>query len=326
MLPSLYLILIFFSSELFAASGAIDVCDYIDLPSCSGINRQSRRSSSSSMPSPATASSINPANVSVDRGFGVETLLQVNNPVSVSLRTGNGKVGGVFLSNAIENSFFGNKTVENNEDYLERVRASHRYKAHKLNLALGLNIVTKKFFGLDAGIIFKRHDHIKKINPGLGVAMRLGIFNFGTSLYYDDFKIGLEDFVNPYSGIPYSQIYGSDTYQEKFLVQTHSVGMRVKNLALDFAYIHSKYRFDTDDTKIFIYSTSYSFKRLLLNAALRKELSPRLQYSNGELIKRRTKTDTYYGLQFLASKAVIIGLNQNYFLLHDWSLNLTIFF
>lgn len=319
-------LIFFFYSPFLLAADPISLCDYIDMPSCSGISKQSRRSSSQSFPSSSSAAAMNPSAVSVDRGFGVEVLYQKHNPMDFNFRTGTGTVGGSIISSSRENSFFGNRTVEIDEDFRDRQNAEHRYQNQKLNLAIGARLITKGPLGLDAGISLKRHNLIKDINYGGGISGRFGPFHFGTSFYYDDFRLELGDRTNSYTQTNYSQTYGSTNYDERFVVTNYSIGTKFKALALDFGYIRSMYKFDNNDTKIYLYSAAYSFKDILLNGALRKELSQRLQYSHGNLYRQRTKTEWYGGVQAAISKRIIMGLQYNCFLLRELSLTTTIFF
>ena len=101
----LLLITLVLSTEAFAA-GATNVCEVLNLTNCEGINKQIRRTSAKSIPSTATAAQFNPANVSHDRGFGVETMYQPRNAPSFSVVTGTGKAGAALVSSKIENGFF----------------------------------------------------------------------------------------------------------------------------------------------------------------------------------------------------------------------------
>jgi len=139
-----------------------DLCDILDMDTCYTVSKQSRRSSSSSLPSPASAANINPANVSFDRGFGVEFVYQPQNPASFNLATGTGKLGGALISQSLENSFFGNRVIELEDVLLKRFEDKKQYQSKKLNFALGGKLYRKKHVTLDAGFLFKRHSEIKR--------------------------------------------------------------------------------------------------------------------------------------------------------------------
>lgn len=302
-----------------------DICDILDLPSCSGITKQKRRSSSLSLPSPTAAASINPATVSFDKGFGVETLFHANNPVAFNLASGTGKMGGALISQSQENSFFGNKVPELNDDTLNRYEDDQRYDSRKLSFALGASLLRSRRFTFDVGLIFKRHMDIKTINTGFGGSMKFGFLTFGASVYKDDFRLKLKNYSDPDSQIPYNIIYNSETYQEDFKVENYTVGAKFNSFTIDSGIIKTRYRFDNEDQKIFLNSASYSFKNILLNLALRNEHSSSRKYQNGEMVVSRIKNEIYSGLQVSLNKHIIFGLNYNYYLLKEMTLSMTFF-
>ena len=135
----------------------------------------------------------------------------------------------------------------------------------------------------------------------------------------------MNDYTNPYSGTPYSLIYGSETYEEKYTVTTLTLGTKIKNFAFDLAAIKTDYKFYTSPTSIRIYSGSYLFKSTLFNLAYRQEESDNLKEKDGILSVERKKSDIYGGVQYIASKNLMIGLAYNAFLLNEFSANLTLF-
>src|SRR5690606_34921164 len=110
------------------------------------------------------------------------------------------------------NSFFGNRVLELDEDFLERNIDKTQYKSNKLNIALGGKFFRKKIFFLDLGIILKRHNEIKNINPGVGVAGRLGFITYSAAIFKDDYFLNLKNRIDPNSGLPFSK----DHYSESF--------------------------------------------------------------------------------------------------------------
>ena len=130
--------------------------------------------------------------MSTDRGFGGEFLLQANNPVSFNLVGGSGKFGGALISPTLENSFFGVRVPELPENFLDRSQDKKRFDNKKLSFALGGKILREKNYGLDFGLLFKRHSEVKKIRTGVGLSGRLFFLNFGTSYYKDDFWVDYE--------------------------------------------------------------------------------------------------------------------------------------
>jgi hypothetical protein len=319
-------LLLFFTFSAFSQN-VRDLCDLMDLPNCSGVSKQGRRASSLSLPSPATSSLLNPANVSFDRGLGVEFIYQAGNPLVWNLATGAGKIGGALISSKIENAFFGNRVVEADEDYLERFEDNKQYKSKKLNLALGLKLFRSKNFALDAGVIGKRHDEIKDINLGAGFSGRLWLITFGGARYRDDFKLDLRNKVDLRTGIPYVITFGENEYEEKFDVTTYSVGTRLGNFALDYGRILTQYKFyDNEPSTVTLYSASYTWKNLLFNLAMRNETNPAMKYIDGKISTDESHNELYYGLQVSLGKHLIVGWSYNYFLLHENSFSATVYF
>lgn len=294
-----------------------DLCDLLDLTNCSGVSRQGRRSSLQSLPSPGTSAILNPATVSFDRGLGLEAIYQEGNPVNFGLASGNGKIGGAFISTSLENTFFGNRVFELEDEFIKRNEDKKQYRHNKLNLALAGKLLRKKYLALDAGVILKRHNEIKKINPGVGISGKMGYFTFGASYYQDDFHLKLAgaDAVS----------FGDQEYSEKFLVSTYSLGVRVSNLTLDTGVIKTRYDRDEKNTEILLYSASYIYKNLMFNIAHRVESSPMAKFQNEKITYKNTVSENYAGVQVSMGKYLIMGLNYNYYLLREPSLMATLY-
>lgn len=311
------LVLLFLSVNV---SFANDDCLFFKYCGDSGGSRPSK-----SLPSNSAASSLNPSSISGVKGFGVETLYQKGNPLNFNIVSGNGKVGAL-VSPSLENSFFGNRTVEIDElAYIRRVNKK-QFDNSKLNLSVGAKLLNKKHFGIDLGVSLKRNPDIKNINPGAGINGRLAFLHFGAYFYQDDLKINLFNYVNPYTNVLYSTIHGNSTYQEKFSVETYTLGTNIRNLSLDTGIIKTRYKFYGENTRIYLYSSSYTYKKFLFNFAIRKEYSPNLAFYNGNMILMHKKSDYYYGTQYLINKYFVLGLQYNNFLLNEWSGTLTIYF
>ncbi len=282
-------------------------------------------SSSKSLPSSGSSASFNPSNIARYKGLGLEALFQAKNSVNGSIVSGTGKVGGALISPTVENSFFGNRSLELDQDFFERSEKKKRYPNKKISLALGFKVLDKRNFSLDLGISAKRNPDIKRINPGAAFSAKLYFLNFGAYFYKDDVKINLTGKNDPYSGIPYEIIHQSSTYQESFNVQTFTIGTKIKNLSLDVGTIKTKYKFFRDPTDIRIYSSAYNFKRFLLNLAYRKEESPNMDIKDGNLTPEREKIDWYYGLQYSANDNILFGIGHNTYLMDEWSATITFF-
>jgi hypothetical protein len=304
-----------------------DLCDVLKIPNCSSVMRQVRRSSAQSYPSPGTAASTNPANVSFDRGLGVELIYQPGNNVNFNLASGTGKVGGALISSATENGFFGNRNIETDFSYMTRNDDQKQYRSKKLNLALGGRVLGKRNYTLDFGLLIKRHNDIKNVNLGYGASAKLGIFSFGAALYQDDFIIYQKDAITYSSGRNYDIIFNSaPSYSEKFQVRTFSGGFRYKDFSFDAGFINVRYKVFPLESRIQILSASYAYKNLMFNIARRVENSPMVKYINGDLKYQQEMTNYYMGIQTSVGKHLIVGTAYNYFLLREISLNATFFF
>jgi hypothetical protein len=227
--------------------------------------------SSNSSPSQAASGNLNPSNISEVKGLGLETIYQLSNPISYGFVTGTGKVGAL-VSTTLENSFFGNRSIEIDDVNYSRNVNKKQYKNTKFSLGIGAKLFERKIFSLSVGLSAKRNPDVRVINPGAGVSLKIGILRLGTYFYNDDIKINLSNYVNPSTLVPYSTTYNSSTYEERFHVATFTAGIKYKDFTLDYGIIKTKYNFYPDNTLITLYSTSYTYKKLTLNLSYRDEI------------------------------------------------------
>lgn len=322
-MKKLLLILTFLPVSSWAAK---DICDVLNIPNCPKVLKQSRRSSMQALPSTATASGLNPANVSLDRGVGIEYIYLPGNSGAINFLTGTGKVGGAFVSSTVENGFFGNRTVETSQRYDDRNRGKKQYKSDKINLAFGGRVLGKKTNTLDIGLMVKRHNELKDINFGVGASARLGFLNFGASTYRDDFIIYQKD-KNMYdSGTGYDSALTGESLSEKFSVQTFSAGLRYNDLSFDYGAIRTKYKFYSEPSNIQLLAISYAYKKLLFNVARRVEKSQAPKFDENKLIFRKNQTNYFASFQVAVGNHFIVGTAYNYFLLNEISFNGMFFF
>lgn len=299
-----------------------DHCSYFKYCGSAG----GSQSSSKSLPSTTISSAFNPSNISKITGVGVETIFQPSNKLGFNLATGTGKFGGALISPNLENGFFGNRSFEVDEIYLQRVLDSKRYDAKKLSIALGVNLVQKNNFSFDVGISLKRNTMIKKINPGVGISSSISVFNFGFAYYQDDTYTELGNYLNPRTGVPYAVQYNNTFYTEKFSVKTFSIGTKLGNFAIDGGRIMTQYKFYNNiTTTIDILSTAYNRGNFLYNLAFRKETSPNLKIVNSMFVMEPNKSDIYFGVQYMVNKHLLIGAGYNTFLLKELSATVTLY-
>ncbi len=310
-----FLIILFLSST--SVYAADDHCSYFKY--CGTASPAKTSSSSSSSPS------LNPSNIARVKGLGVETLFQTRNDIGFSVVTGTGTVGGALISSSGENSFFGNRSLELDEDYLARYREKKRYKNNKIGLAIGLKVYDKKNTNFDVGISLKRHKDIRKINPGLGFSANYKIITVGAHVYRDDVRLELKNYFDPYSGQYYAVKYNSPTYDESYIVKTFSLGIKLSSLTFDVGHISTNYKFYNDPTDITIYSLGYTNKDFHVTAAYRTEISRNRSIQEDTLTFEPEKSDYYLGVQYMAFKHLMFGIGYNTFLMKELSATMTIF-
>lgn len=315
------LLILFILTFTTSSYGEDDECKYFKYCGSNTTTSSAKKSS----PSVGSSGRSNPSVVSKIKGFGLETLYQNKNPIEFNLVTGNGKFGGMLSSTSGENSFFGNRTIELDDDFYMRMRAGKKYKNNKLQLALGAGLISKKYLELNIGVSAIKNKDTNKINPGFAVSGRLLFLNFGVYQYKDDIKLNLANHWNFRTGTMYSTIWGQDTYQEAYNVSVYTVGTSFFNLSLDAAMISTQYKFYPTPTQITIISSSLAVKKFLFNFAYRNEFSENMRYMDGFLVYQPQKMESYYGVQYLPNKHLMLGVGYNNYLLSEASFTLTLF-
>lgn len=305
-----------------------DLCEILNLTNCAGVSKLARRSSAQSVPSNATATQFNPANVSHDRGWGVETMWNPQNTPTFSFVTGTGRTGAALVSSKIENGFFANHIPELGEDFLERRLDDEQYKSRKYTLALGVALLRKRWMSLDIGGQGKYNEDTGRTNFGVGASTRLGLFTFGAAYYEDDMKLKFGDKVDPRSQMMYRSIFGMTEFQETFQVQSYFAGVKIKSLYLDGGVIRTNYKFYEPEksSDIYLYSAAYIWGRFLFNVAMRHERSPMWSYKDRRLFDDRKKNETYGGIQYSFGQWLILGIHHNYYLMREMAGSVTVFF
>lgn len=288
------------------------LCEILQIKDCKSVSRQARRASAQSLPSPIVAGEINPANVSQDKGLGLETIYHPKNPLVLSFVTGTGKIGGAIISSSMENSFFGNRVPEMKET--ERREQDEHFRSNKTNIGTSFALFKNRKFGADLGLMGKYHSDAKKFDPGAGLSIRLGILNLGAAFYKDTLVL---------------KASGNPDYQESFNVQTLTAGLRYKNLFLDYGLIQSNYELEgLGDSRITLISAAYVWDRFMLNLAHRNENSKFLKYNyeKKELEEKESCSEFYGGVQYAINRFVVLGVQYNYFLMRDTSFSAVVFF
>lgn len=314
------LVLFLYSSNLFAIGDDGD-CTYFKYCGSSSGTSSAKKSS----PSVSSSSRSNPSVIAKIKGLGLETLYQVNNPIEFSIVSGNGRFGTMVSSTSGENSFFGNRTPELEDDYLKRVQGEKRYKNNKLQFGTGLSLIDQKYFELILGGSTIYNKDVKKFNLGYSASLRLFIFTVSAYVYKDDFKF---NFINHYCytcGTDYLSYYGISNYTESYDVKAFTVGTKLWNLSIDYALLQTKFKFYTNPTDIMIISSALNFKQFLFNFAMRKELSDNPVVLDNRIAAVPLKEDIFYGVQYLANKNLSFGFGHNNYLLDEYSFTMTLF-
>lgn len=323
-----FLLIILFIFSPYAFCDNQELCDYFgwDCDS-SGSSSLKGKGSGQSYNSASAATTFNPANVKILKGYGVEAIYQPNNAVLFNLAGGNGTAGGAVISNTLEGGFFGNRPAEIKEYIQDRTKHQHQYKSKKINVTLGKEIYNKKLLNITLGLTFKRNPIVKVINPGIGISGRFGFLNFGYAVYKDDVAMELLNYNDPYqNNTAYSTIHNANTYSERFKVETYSLGTKIGKWAFDMGSIRTRYVFYPEHSVAKIYSVSYKIKKWQFNYGIRKEYSPQYRYFNDTMIEQRKKTSSFMAVQKTFKSRYILGLQHNYFLLNELSLLGTIYF
>lgn len=325
------IVLFYFISFFFAlfpneTNAAIDLCELIKAKNCSGASKHSRKVSTPSYPTQTSTAYNNPATTSTDKGFGIETLYQANNPAIFNLTSGTGDAGIAIVNSKQENTFFSNRIYELDDNYLKRRKNYQQYRHKKQILSFAIQPIKGKEGTVAIGAGFKYHPEIRRVNPAIGLASRLGPFNFGASFYQDDFYLNLKNHRHPTTKTPYTSVFNANSYQEQFDVVGYSAGLKLWRLNLDFASLRTKYKVYRKDTNINIYSSSLNLDPLILLFAIRNESSESPKYIDRKLKDKRTETSQFGGIQIAPTQFLLLGVHYNYFLLNEFSFMGTIFF
>lgn len=276
-------------------------------------------SSSPAYPSKSTQFKINPSAVPVEKGFGIETIL-FSAGADFSLVKGLGRVGAAISPTANQETFFGPPGFELPEDYLARMREEEKYQNQVMSLASAFSVYSNKSkglkrFQLNLGIMGKYNRLTHGITPGGGLSVIGGPFTAGFSMSQDQSQIKL--------------IEGAlqETHVLKYQTQTFSGGIFLNSVALD--YSHQKLIFEDDEEiNITLITGSIILRKWILTLANRKEESDRLAYDfkTRELKTEMIKYETFGGVQFSATKVLMLGIFHNYYLMRELSAGITLFF
>jgi hypothetical protein len=269
-------------------------------------------------PSRSSGINLNPSAVPTEDAWGIETI--VYDGADFSLVKGTGRIGAALSPSNSEETFFGPPGFELDPVYLQRKIDGKKYKSQKINLATAVGIVNNgskglRRFEVNLGVIGKYNRVSKKIGPGAGISGVAGPVTFGYSRGKDQYIIDLTPL-----GI-------TDTITYKYDTETLSAGIYLNAFAFDYSKLTITDEFD-QQTFITLLTGSLLLKRWIFTASQKKEdsLRDRYDFKTKTLIDQQIKTDYFGGVQFAATKVLMVGAYYNYYLLNDVAFGATLFF
>ncbi len=278
------------------------------------------RPSSPAYPSSSSSIRLNPSAVPLDDRFGIETI-GYKSEWDVGLVKGNGRIGAAISPTSGEETFFGPPAFEFPSDYLERKSEKRKFKSQKVNLATAFSIYNNKKsdlkrLQLNLGLIGKYNRLSGEVLPGAGLSAIAGPFTLGYARGVDKHVI---------DGEPYGVDSGIELFP--YDTETYAVGLFLTSVAID--YSRQSIRFPKDPPiEVTMLTASVFFKKWIFTLASRTENSTRPDYDETKkaLVTRTFKKDVFGGVQFAATKYLLVGGYMNYYLLNELSLGITLFF
>lgn len=298
-----FIFCLFFSGQVFASK---KLCEIFDFIKCVSNGNFDGRSSGASYPNQSSSSSFNPSAVPVNKGFGVE-FLQYDGYTNIFLLSGTGRVGAAVSSATNEDVFFGNVAIgEEEESYRSRKQARKIYKNEKYSFTTAFSLYSKKKNYLGLGVVAKFNNETNRLNGGIGVS---GIWKFlsaGISVFEDSFR---------------DSVTGADRFYTSI---SAGLGLKLPYTAIDYSFTQS----DTDPvTTIHLLSGTLFYKKFMATYGYRIEESNRDHYSyrHDRFEDKRKKTFQFIGLQYAISRTFMVGIYENFYLVDELSLGLSVF-
>lgn len=300
-------ILVIFSFSVSAADRLCDKLDFIDCPDAFSGNR----SSGASVPGQGSILSTAPASIANINKTGIEAI-KYEGSYDINIVSGTGVVGSGFSTSNNEGTFFGNIPIETDNEFWTRKINTDKYKSHKLNGIVALNLFGKskgqKFFSASIGLVGKYNSDTSNANGGLGLTLKAGPISASYTRSRDDDINGDNELIE----------YYTDSY---------SAGFKIANVAVDYTYLRNSTSLKTYAR---IFSVSAFLKKMMLTYGQRTEEHghPVVISSDPLLIDTDDIQDRYgfLGFQYMFKKRFIFGIYHNYYLNNDFSLGLSAFF
>lgn len=310
-----YLVLFFcifiFSTEVFSKR----LCETIEAMKCPD-SFNGRRTTGASLPTRASGATSNPAGISTDKGFGIESI-NYEDSYAVSLFSGTGVVGSGLATSNNEGTFFGNIPYESQEEYEVRRRRTDKFKSEKYVFITAVSLLGKKKkrtrFTMNLGIIAKYNTQAKRFDGGVGLALSFFGLSIGFTRLSDH---GLRSETDALTLVKVKQ-------KEKYYTNIYTGGLKVLNFAIDYTYIANK---SATPTKVHLTTGSLFFRSLMLTYGLRNENHGHYTILGPTTvdINSTTSRSSFYGVQYNLKKRFLFGLFYNYYTNHDLSFGLNI--
>lgn len=261
---------------------------------------------------------INPAAVPTEDAFGIESIT-FKSETDLGIVRGNGRIGAAISPSNSEETFFGPPGFYNSIEFYERKLAREKYPSQKMTLATAFNIADKKgstfsSYALRFGVMARYNRLTHSLTPGMGLSGSFGPISFGGSIYDDQTSLDPDDV----DGDGIRPVY---IYQ----VQTYSLGLNLSSLVVDYSHLELN---TAQTATVELYTASVFLGKFIVTASKRVENSPKLAFNfdTGVLEVKQIKEDSFGGVQYSATKNIMIGALYNYYLLREYSLVATLFF
>ncbi|MCF8060059.1 MAG: hypothetical protein K9K67_12230 [Bacteriovoracaceae bacterium] len=284
------------------------LCEVYSWMACPDAFSASRSNTSASLPLNSAAGPTNPASMSTDRGFGLETL-KFGNSYDVSIISGTGVIGSSFSLSNNEGTFFGERPPENEFNYIVRELGERKYKSPKFTSLFAAQLLGDKkgsSFKLNLGILAQYNKNTKAYKGGLGISAAYGPVSIGAARFKNDHFDTL------------------NLQAEDYFTNSFTFGFKVASMAFDWTYIKND---ATNWSRVRLVTATLFTKKFMFTYSFRQEESrypttiPPFVYNEAE----NQKFESFLGIQYSLKKSIILGVFSNYYLLDSLTIGLTIF-
>lgn len=315
------------------------ICEYLDLDNCGNTSRSMSRSTSASFPSTVSAAMNNPSALSMEKGFGLESIFY-NDQGRVGIASGTGRIGAAVSAASAQETFFSHYALETTNAYRRRRVAGEPFEREDdLSVAAAMNLFGKnrrRGLQMDAGIIYKRNGEKESDHFGGGVSLSFnkvvsaGYSSYKDVLYEDNRNKFLQNYDADGEPYPYRNYYPdipNNLLDVETETETMSFGLKFGNVAIDHITMTTTFEdeyFDPSTVKIL--SAAMFYGKWIFTAAQRTEESYRERYQDEKFVQEKRKQAMFLGAQRSIGDYMLIGVFQNYYLLNDVSMGLSVFF